>query len=118
MTMAKKSFKDNPALQFISAVPSAPDPEPVQPIRQEQKLSASAAAQRPKQKTAAAAPRRAALPDRGPAFEAKSKRLNLLIRPSLFESLSKTAHKKGMSNNDLIHQVLERAVQSGSIDNI
>lgn len=114
--MAKKSFKDNPALQFISAVPAAPDPEPAQPARREQKPAATA--QRPKQKTTAAAPRRAALPNRGPAFEAKSKRLNLLIRPSLFDTLSKTAHKKGMSNNDLIHQVLEQAVQSGSIDNI
>lgn len=105
--MAKKSFKDNPALQFISAVPDAP----------REQIPAAAPAVQP-QKKAAPTVRRASLPDRGPGFEAKSKRLNLLIRPSLFHSLTRAAQEKGISTNDLIHQILDSSVRSGSIDNI
>ncbi|MDL2237949.1 hypothetical protein LJC56_09005 [Christensenellaceae bacterium OttesenSCG-928-K19] len=116
--MAKKSFKDNPALQFISTVPPAPQPESASPqsVQQKQSTKVPDAPQQPKRKVTAT--RRAALPDRGPGFEAKSKRLNLLIRPSLFEAVSSAAQSKGMSNNDLIHQILEQALLSGSIENI
>ena len=39
--------------------------------------------------------------------EKKSKRLNLLIRPSIFEELKKVADAEGASVNDLINSIIE-----------
>jgi predicted HicB family RNase H-like nuclease len=39
--------------------------------------------------------------------EKKSKRLNLLIRPSIFEELKKIADAEGASVNDLINSIIE-----------
>lgn len=39
--------------------------------------------------------------------ETKSKRLNLLLKPSLMQGLSKAAHMEKTSVNQLIHSVLE-----------
>lgn len=115
--MSKKSFKDNPALQFISSVP----PELESPTKTQQEVSTTPASKGFEQKATSPAisePHHTTIPDRGPGFEAKSRRLNLLIRPSLFEKITKVAHKKGMSTNELIHRALEQALQSGNIDSI
>ena len=42
--------------------------------------------------------------------ETKSKRLNVLIRPSLFEDASKIAHMQRISVNELIHLAVEKYV--------
>ena len=71
----KKSFKDNPALQFITTTPH-------------------------KEKTATLSQ---------PAtsnVETKSKRLNLLIRPSLHTKLTNMAQLQDISVNALIHKAL------------
>ena len=85
--MARKSFKDNPALRFIS--PPAPDEEDM---------------------PAAALPEPAAAPypvKLNPLYmETKSRRLNLLVRPSLHERIKKLAKSRKSSVNELIHQVL------------
>lgn len=80
--MAKKSFKDNlnPAMQFIS-----------QPLEES-----------PKAET----------PPEGykvnPLYiEKKSKRLQLLIQPSLFGKVKARADREGKSVNELIHSILE-----------
>lgn len=114
--MAKKSFKaDNPALQFISAAqeeapapkqPQAPKPEAAPPKKtttgrygygMEHKRTAPSPAP-PKASEPAEAP--------PPAAETKSRRLNLLLQPSVMDDLSKIAHMKKTSVNDLINTVM------------
>lgn len=79
--MARKSFKDNPALNFITPPGAAPR-TPAQP--------------------AAGIPMK---PD--PRYvEVKSKRVQLLMQPSLHARLKEAAAERGRSLNDLIHTVL------------
>jgi hypothetical protein len=80
--MAKKSFKDNlnPAMQFIST-----------PVEEKPKIDA---------------------PPEGyklnPLYlEKKSKRLQLLIQPSLYNKIKARADREGKSVNELIHSILE-----------
>lgn len=88
--MAKKTFKDNPdfkdnpAMFFITA----PEPE-------EKPAEERAESFRP-------APRH---------MESKSKRLQLLIRPSTAEKLKARAGAEGTSVNDLINTILEEALR-------
>lgn len=89
--MAKKSFKDNPALQFISAA----QPEPPEP-------------------PAPAAPLES--PPEGykinPLYvEKKSRRLQLVLRPSLYERAKKQAQARGISLNEYVCQALEKAAK-------
>ena len=84
----KKSFKDNlnPALQFISI----PEDKPEQAIPEK-------------------APEGYKV---NPAFiETKSKRVQLLMQPSLHQKLKNKAAAEGKSLNDLIHSILEEAVK-------
>jgi len=74
--MAKKSFKDNPALIFISPAESAAAPSEVP-----HKLN--------------------------PLFvETKSKRVQLLMQPSLHARLKERSAARGQSLNDLAHTIL------------
>lgn len=43
--------------------------------------------------------------------ESKTKRLNLLIRPSIYEALKDKAQAAGTSVNDYINEILAREVQ-------
>ena len=81
--MTKKDFKTNvnPADMFISAVAVA-EPEEIKPVKVEPKA-------KPKAKA-----------------ETKSKRLNLLIQPSLLEDISKIATMNKDSVNNLINKAL------------
>lgn len=91
MTAAKKSFKDviNPAMQFISQpVTEAPAHE----TKQESQM--------------------ATLPPKGYKYiESRSKRLQLLIQPSLFEKVKAIAQSENKSVNDFIHTMLESEVE-------
>lgn len=84
--MAKKSFKDSisPAMQFIS-----------QPLEES-----------PKAET----------PPEGykvnPLYiEKKSRRLQLLIQPSLYDKVKARADREGRSLNELIHSILEEEMR-------
>lgn len=92
--MAKKSFKDlpNPAMSFISS----PDPE--QYTHNTDDTDAVPTTQKP-------TPRRT----QG-VKEAKSKRLNLLLYPSLHTDLEKIAYVKRCSVNDLINSTMRAYV--------
>lgn len=87
--MSKKSFKNNPALHFITQ----PEAEP---------------------KAAAPAPKRASRPPAPPVpmkpnplyIETKSKRVQLLMQPGLYARLKAAAEGSGQSVNNLIHTVL------------
>lgn len=96
MTTKKKSFKNelNPALQFISAPEEAAAGNP----EQEQQTPA-----KPE-------------PPEGykinPLYiETKSKRLQLLLQPSLYEKVKARAKREGRSVNELIHSILEEATK-------
>lgn len=92
--MAKKSFKDNPALQFITA-PAADD-------------TAYTHNTEPKQATQEKKPRPRAIG----AQERKTKRLNLLLQPSTMNDLTKIAYMKQTSVNDLINTLLRGYTES------
>lgn len=87
--MAKKSFKDNPALRFISMPPEPAIQQPSPPH--------------------APGPSESMLPPMKPNplyIETKSRRLNLLVQPSLHERIKKLAARRDTSVNDIIHQIL------------
>lgn len=88
--MSKKSFDfENPALAIIG---KAQKNEPASPIS------------RPSSK----APEGYKV---NPMYiETRSKRLQLLIQPSLYEKLKERADREGRSVNDLVHYLLEDAL--------
>ena len=95
MAQKKKSFIDNPALQFISTAETETKP--------------------PEEKTIAM-PQPTGKPPEGykvnPLYiETKSKRLQLLVQPSLLDKLKGKAKAEGRSVNDLVHSILEEALK-------
>lgn len=85
---AKESFS-NPAMQFISegSKANAGDPEPA--------------------KTGKPARAPEGYKPNPEYIETRSKRLQLLIQPSLYEAMKARADREGRSLNDLIHSTLE-----------
>lgn len=99
--MAKKSFMDsmNPAMQFISK------PEQVE--------------DKPAETPAPDTPMPGAVPEPPPGYkvdpryiETKSRRLQLLIQPSLHKRIQKLAKKQKRSTNDMISVLLDAALSS------
>lgn len=89
--MAKKTFKNeiNPALQFIST----PSGEEIQ--EQESKNISDTVPMK-----------------RNPFYiETKSKRVQLLLQPSLHNRLKEMSMQNDTSINDLIHTILEKATR-------
>lgn len=86
--MAKKSFKDNPALNFITKTEIDESKED---------------AEKKNNKRTESVPMKP-----NPLYvETRSKRLNLLIQPSLYAKVKKIANTRDKSMNDLIHNILE-----------
>jgi len=81
----KKSFKDNPALNFITTQADSVV------ILEEDNL--------------------APVKPNPEYIETRSKRLNLLIQPSLHKNLKNIAAARDISINELIHKALEEYVQ-------
>lgn len=98
--MAKKSFiKGNPALQFISNAETETQPE--EPEERE---------------TVQSQPRPAEKPPEGyklnPLYvETKSRRLQLVLQPSLYEKVKAGAKAAGLSVNEYVHQILDNATR-------
>jgi len=99
--MSKKSFRDNPALQFMSRVEKeetkevmVTEPKEIHEITQDARIIASNFHIVPT------------------VFEAKSKRFNMLIKPSVFENLKKISENNGTSVNDLINKIVEEYISS------
>lgn len=102
MAQKKKSFMDNfsPAMQFIST-----------PAEVEQETTASTPA--PVQEVQAGTP---ATPPPGykmnPLYvETKSRRLQMLIQPSLHARIQKCARQEKRSVNDMMHLLLEAGLE-------
>lgn len=101
--MTKKSFKDNPALQFISStepeLTESAELEKIQPEKNPQ--------ERPK---VTSQPRPIKKPPKGyklnPIYvETKSRRLQLVLQPSLYDRVKAKTITAGLSVNEYIHQV-------------
>lgn len=83
--MAKRDFKSNPALQFISS-----------PLKEEETPAA------PKQEAPAGY-------KLNPAYiETKSKRVQLLVQPSVFAAIDRIAKSRGLSRNEIINEALRQ----------
>lgn len=108
--MAKKDFSNKqnpaiiPALQFITARQQTPEEAPEgAPVGMTPQAAEEKSAAAPRKVT----PRKAAAtPESGGEKENKSKRLNLLLRPSVMEDLQKIATMRRTSVNDLINGAL------------
>ncbi len=82
--MAKKNFKDNPALQFLSTA------DPAEAT----------------QETAPQYPMK-----RNPLYiETKSRRLQLLLQPSLYNKIKAQADEQSKSINEIIHSILDEHI--------
>lgn len=95
--MAKKSFKDNPALQFISTAEEETE------TRQEETKTITL-------------PQPTEKPPEGyklnPLYvETKSRRLQLVLQPSLYERVKAGAKAAGLSVNEYVHQILDNATR-------
>lgn len=96
----KKSFKDNPALQFISS--------------QEEAEQAAALPEQPEQpeKIKGTIPPAPAGYKINPLYlEIKSQRLQVVMQPSLLKLLKKQAKEQKLSTNGYIHEILEAAAR-------
>lgn len=99
----KKSFtgQQNPALAFISAQ----EPEGGAEARQDAEASSATHI-----KTTDAPEGFKA----NPLFvETKSRRMQLLVQPSLYDAIKARATAEGTSVNELIHSILETAIKGG-----
>jgi predicted HicB family RNase H-like nuclease len=91
-TMSKKSFKDiNPATAFISSAKQLPESGNTHNAYNTDNTNNKHNTYK--------------------SGETKSKRLNLLIRPSLLENFTKAAHMKRSSVNDLLNQIMADYVE-------
>ena len=109
----KKSFtaQQNPALTFISVQES-------EPIRDAMKAESVDSFQKQDETTAYASSAHAKQAGSPEVFkvnpiyvETKSRRMQLLVQPSLYEAIKAMATAESVSVNELIHTILERAVK-------
>lgn len=101
--MSKKTFKDNPALQFISGKeensPSRETKEKVPVPPEQDREKAAGFSQIPQGYKL------------NPKYiEKKTRRLQLIMQPSLYQKVKSRAEQKKISVNEYIHQILESAV--------
>jgi predicted HicB family RNase H-like nuclease len=90
--MAKKTFKENPALRFITSTDDANNKQNTDNTENDNITYDKHYTDN--------------------KHERKSKRLNLLIQPSILENLSKIAHMKQTSVNDLVNSVLKNYAET------
>ncbi len=137
--MSKKDFTAaNPAMAFISTAGQEEEFNLTQPTPEE--LAAKAAAQQPladlqpnaepkpaakRRSTAKAKPAPRAKPKPKPTsktegapmklhpeyIETKSKRVQMLMQPSLHNSIKELAEEQGVSINELMHEILRQHVE-------
>ena len=117
---AKKSFTDaiNPAMQFITPpqaeAPTEATEAPAAPRPSGPSAKAKAKAKAKKQPSG---PRRSSAPEGykpNPAYiETKSRRLQLLMQPSLHDRIKARAAAEGLSVNEYIHKTLEEVIGEG-----
>lgn len=110
----KKSFatQQNPALAFISAQ------EPLTAGAEEQDKATNEQAEKAIEKPETASAVKTTDAPAGykanPLFvETKSRRMQLLVQPSLYEAIKAKAAADGQSVNECVHSILEAAIREG-----
>lgn len=108
----KKSFtaQQNPALAFISAPEATPEQaEDNIPSTTKGAVKAPKATETNARVKTTEAPKGYKA---NPLFvETKSRRLQLLVQPSLYEAIKERATAEGQSVNELVHSILEAAIE-------
>jgi predicted DNA binding CopG/RHH family protein len=98
--MTKKSFKNDPTLQFISKPEETESTSATDAVTEETPTTEQ---NRAAQGTLFDVPMK-----RNPLYiETKSRRLNLLVQPSVFNKIKAAAQRRGVSMNEFIHSLLE-----------
>lgn len=99
--MSKKSFTDaNPAMAFISTAIEQENFSLTQPTKEELETKLS---EEPKAQTSNGVPMK-----KNPEYvETKSKRVQMLMQPSLYNSIKERAEKEGVSVNEMMHEILK-----------
>ena len=107
--MEKKTFKDNPALQFISSKGAEEESSRMEVNVTElgqEKQTITVTPKKVKQETDGKPPKGYKL---NPLYvEVKSKRVQLVLQPSLFDRVRERAKEQGLSVNEYVHRILDR----------
>ena len=82
--MSKKTFKANPAMQFINTAESKGVPTPEIDPKNVYYV----------------------------AIEKKNRKMNLLFRQSLYDQIASMAESEGLSMNEYIHRILENHIKA------
>ena len=99
--MSKKSFTDaNPAMAFISTAKEQEEFALTQPTKEELEAKLDP---EPLKKVSNGVPMK-----KNPEYvETKSKRVQMLMQPSLYNSIKERAEKEGVSVNEMMHEILK-----------
>lgn len=101
--MSKKTFKDNPALQFISS----PAPDQSTASSEEAKRTATAAPE--------GIPSKRDVPEGmklNPLFvEKRTQRAQFVMQPSVYKKAKELAKARGISFNDFVHGLIEDEIE-------
>lgn len=116
--MSRKSFTDaNPAMAFIStAHEDAEDFALTQPTKEalEEKHEVEAAPAKPKTKRNpkpnSKGVKAVPMKTNYAVVETKSKRVQMLMQPSLYNSIKERAEKEGVSVNEMMHEILKNHI--------
>ena len=103
--MSKKSFTDaNPAMAFISTAKEQEDFSLTQPTKEELEAKSN---QDTVNNVSNGVPMK-----KNPEFiETKSKRVQMLMQPSLYDAVKKEAKDKNISVNEMMHEILKNHVE-------
>lgn len=103
--MSKKSFTDaNPAMAFISTAKEQEEFALTQPTKEELEAKLDP---EPLKKVSNGVPMK-----KNPEYlETKSKRVQMLMQPSLYNSIKERAEKEGVSVNEMMHEILKTNVE-------
>ncbi len=103
--MSRKSFTDaNPAMAFISTAKEQEEFALTQPTKEELEAKLDP---EPLKKVSNGVPMK-----KNPEYlETKSKRVQMLMQPSLYNSIKERAEKEGVSVNEMMHEILKTHVE-------
>lgn len=103
--MSRKSFTDaNPAMAFISTAKEQEDFALTQPTKEELEAKLDP---KPLNKVSNGVPMK-----KNPEYlETKSKRVQMLMQPSLYNSIKEEAEKEGISVNEMMHTILKNHIE-------
>lgn len=102
--MSKKSFTDaNPAMAFISTAKDKEDFALTQPTKEELEAKSN-------QDTVNNVSNGVPMKKNPEYVETKSKRVQMLMQPSLYNSIKEKAEKEGVSVNEMMHEILKNHI--------